>query len=113
MPAENVTRSQPDPPNAQVPGWILKLSRWSGGFIGFVFAAITYVIARLILGLVVSGDLKMWLSLLAAVGAGAVGFLFGKRFFQAGYWKLKGILKPAILILAGVVLLLLIIKLLR
>jgi hypothetical protein len=55
----------------------------------------------------------MWLSLLASVGAGAIGFIFGERLFQMGYWKLKRILKPAILILAGVVLLILIIKMLR
>ena len=113
MSAEDVSRAQTDPPKPQVPGWILKLSRWSGGFVGFVFAVIAYIVARLVLGLIVSGGLKMWLSLLVAVGAGAIGFIFGERFFQMGYWKLKRILKPAILILAGVVLLIWIIKMLR
>ena len=114
MSPEDYSQSPTNPQPLPVPGWIGKLSRWAGGFAAVVFAFIAYLVVRLCVGLIVdSHDLKFGLSLLAAAIAGITGFLFGSRLFQMAYWKLRRIVKPAILILAGVILLVLIVKLLR
>jgi hypothetical protein len=105
--------SPTDRPGAPLPGWVLKLSRWSGILFGLFFAFITYVLTSLILGLFVSGNVKSWLTFLLAAAAGVAGFLFSSRFLQMGYAKLQRFLKPALLILGGLILLLLILRMFR